>query len=600
MSCSNPSCQNKADDFEICPRCNAQHYCSSNCRRIDWISKHQFECQKPKIFTLKDFREIEDSQQQILGKGTYGEVRLVQHQESGQYYALKQIKKDKYIETSSVDILRREIEIHKTLNHPNIIQLIQFFEDEEFVYILLEYAARGSLFHLIRRQRGLPEEKAWKYFTQTCIGIKYMHDNHFIHRDMKPENILLDGNDNVKICDFGWCTQSNETRNTFCGTLDYMAPEMILSNGHSFEVDIWALGVLLFELIHGYPPFRSIKDTEKCKQIINAEVKFKNNLSDQVQDLILKILQKEAKDRLSLLEILTHPWVELYVPDNEFEPNVKVRHPEYGEGVILEAKGLIVFVYFPEKSFTLKITISDAMSILKIIYENESELNEEDFRDTAGGLGLGLLSEKTSSKIQGNNHLEILAEKPEESVLISEENVKESEEEEIEIIENFELYREDEEEEEEEEIIEIEKNIAFDENEGAGGLFLNDEEIDSLIIKRQQAVKLAILSIDRPIREASKRNIKKIEPSPAIKIQKAPNIIKPVESKEKPIKKSEPQNQELKDKEKELNRLVSSIENTNGAKRTNYRAVEKPKKKEKSGLGSFFSGLLGCTQRDKN
>lgn len=160
MACANDNCEKAADELESCPMCNDYIYCNKDCRRQDWLARHQYECNKGKKFSLKDFKVIQDHNQQILGKGTYGEVRLVQSLDSGQYYALKEIKKQKYLETDSIEILRREIDIHKDLNHPNIIKMIQYFEDTDNVYILLEYASRGSLFYMIRRQKGLSEEKS--------------------------------------------------------------------------------------------------------------------------------------------------------------------------------------------------------------------------------------------------------------------------------------------------------------------------------------------------------------------------------------------------------------------------------------------------------
>jgi len=151
----------------------------------------------------------------------------------------------------------REVEIHKTLKHENIIRLFTSLEDENYIYLVLEYAAQGNLFYTIRNKKRLTEDEAFYYFIQTCAGIYFLHKNGLIHRDIKPENLLIGDQNILKICDFGWCVQSSNTeaRMTFCGTLEYMAPEMIQNLSHNHNLDIWCLGILLFELVHGGAPF---------------------------------------------------------------------------------------------------------------------------------------------------------------------------------------------------------------------------------------------------------------------------------------------------------------------------------------------------------
>ena len=152
----------------------------------------------------------------------------------------------------------REVEIHKTLKHENIIRLFTSLEDENYIYLVLEYAAKGNLFYLIRKKKNLNEDEAFYFFIQACAGIYFLHKNGFIHRDIKPENLLIDHENMLKICDFGWCVQANnsEQRNTFCGTLEYMAPEMLQNTPHNHTLDVWCLGILLYELVHGQAPFQ--------------------------------------------------------------------------------------------------------------------------------------------------------------------------------------------------------------------------------------------------------------------------------------------------------------------------------------------------------
>lgn len=122
----------------------------------------------------------------------------------------------------------KEVEIHKRLHHENIVRLYNYFEDKKYLYLILEYAPKGSLFTLIRKKKFLSEDEAFFFFIQSCAGIYFLHSNGLIHRDIKPENMLIGTNHQLKICDFGWCVAfDNRPRDTFCGTLEYMAPEMI-------------------------------------------------------------------------------------------------------------------------------------------------------------------------------------------------------------------------------------------------------------------------------------------------------------------------------------------------------------------------------------
>lgn len=138
----------------------------------------------------------------VLGKGAYGQVKLVKHIDSGELFALKIISKST-IQNKNMDLMR-EVKIHKRLKHDNIIRLINYFEDEKNLYLILEYASKGSLFHLIKKKRHLTEDEAFFFFVQACAGIYFLHTLGLIHRDIKPENMLLASRHTLKICDFGW------------------------------------------------------------------------------------------------------------------------------------------------------------------------------------------------------------------------------------------------------------------------------------------------------------------------------------------------------------------------------------------------------------
>ena len=206
-------------------------------------------------------------EEKIIGKGSYGSVQLATHIPTGTKVAVKKLDKASIKTPKLQETLNREIQIQKKLKHVNIVRLYANLEDDRFIYLILEYVEQGNLFFIIRKKAKLTEDEAFYFFIQTVAGIYFLHKNGFIHRDLKPENLLV-GSDNVlKICDFGWCVQSGgqadhggggfeEQRNTFCGTLEYMAPEMIQERPHNHQLDVWSIGILLYELVHGRAPFR--------------------------------------------------------------------------------------------------------------------------------------------------------------------------------------------------------------------------------------------------------------------------------------------------------------------------------------------------------
>jgi serine/threonine protein kinase len=168
----------------------------------------------------------------------------------------------------------KEIESHKQMDHPNIIKMIDFMKVGKMVYILLEYVKKGNLFYYLTEKKKLHENEVAKFFFQTCKAIEHVHNKKFIHRDLKPENVLLDSDFNIKLCDFGWCSSlsDKEYRYVVGGTYEYMAPESIKNSLQGPEVDIWALGVLLYELFHNREPYRGKSTREILKSILSTEL----------------------------------------------------------------------------------------------------------------------------------------------------------------------------------------------------------------------------------------------------------------------------------------------------------------------------------------
>ena len=258
---------------------------------------------------------IEDIFPKQLGSGSFGRVYLVSHNDSKKLFALKVIEKRKLmVSYGKLDIIYNEINIHSKLAHENIIKLYNVHEDNENINIIMEYAEKGNLFQLISKEKtGLDESKAFDYFIQVVNAVYYLHINNIIHRDIKPENILIGSDNKIKLCDFGWAKELTlENRSTFCGTIEYMAPEIVGSENYDYSVDIWSLGILLYELLYGHSPFKANNTKNVILNIKTHELTYDDNnkkISNSCKDLIQKLLDGNPQKRLKIKDILEHPFV---------------------------------------------------------------------------------------------------------------------------------------------------------------------------------------------------------------------------------------------------------------------------------------------------
>ena len=266
-----------------------------------------------KKYSQENFSKVLDGFFPIeLGSGAYGRVYLVSHNETKEEYALKVIEKKKLLNTfGNCDIIYNEIKIHSKLEHPNIIRLYSMNETEKEINIIMEYAKNGHLFQLIsENKKGFSEKIAFEYFIQVVNAVYFLHENQIIHRDIKPENLLIGENNTIKLCDFGWARQLTlKNRSSFCGTVEYMAPEIIESENYDYSVDIWSLGILLYELLMGHSPF---KDKTTKNTIVNIklhDLKFGKEISEDCKDLINKLLEVNRDKRINIKDILTHKFI---------------------------------------------------------------------------------------------------------------------------------------------------------------------------------------------------------------------------------------------------------------------------------------------------
>lgn len=218
---------------------------------------------------------------------------------------IDQIEKSLILAHQTLDNIKSEIKIQRRMDHGHILKLRFFFEDKESVYIVQDYCEGGSLYGYFKSHKKLKEQEAFVYFFQTCLGLDYLHKNNIIHRDLKPENLLLDKNGCIKISDFGWSAiQDNKLRNTYCGTIDYMAPEIVKNSPHDEKVDLWSVGVLLYELTQGKPPFKGGNFAQKSENISNSNMTpLEIDVSENCKEIIEKLLNSQPNKRIKMTEV---------------------------------------------------------------------------------------------------------------------------------------------------------------------------------------------------------------------------------------------------------------------------------------------------------
>jgi len=247
-----------------------------------------------------------------LGRGKFGRVYLAREKNTHYMVALKMMFKSELVKDRMEHQVRREIEIQTHLNHPNILKLLTYFWDEKKIYLILEFAQEGELFKVLNNapHKRFDEPTAAYYLRQVADALRYCHMQSVIHRDIKPENLLLFSHHVVKLADFGWSVHApSKSRNTMCGTIDYLPPEMVDSQIYNEFVDNWCLGVLCYEFLCGNPPFESKEQVETFRKIRAVMYGFKPHMSEDSRSLISKLLVKAPESRLSLSGVIEHLWI---------------------------------------------------------------------------------------------------------------------------------------------------------------------------------------------------------------------------------------------------------------------------------------------------
>lgn len=255
----------------------------------------------------------------MVGKGSFGKVFQVRMKgyggEGDGILAMKVMRKDTVIKNKHVDYMRAERDILTKVEHPFIVQLRYSFQTKSKLYLILDFINGGHLFYHLYRQGIFSEDQARIYAAEIVSAVSHLHQRGIVHRDLKPENILMDADGHVMLTDFGLAKEIDESSrsNSMCGTMEYMAPEIIQSKGHNKDADWWSVGILLYEMLSGQPPFTHANRKKLQEKIINEKLKLLPRLTGEAHSLLKGLLQKDPSKRLGSGprggdEIKRHKW----------------------------------------------------------------------------------------------------------------------------------------------------------------------------------------------------------------------------------------------------------------------------------------------------
>lgn len=305
----------------------------------------------------------------VVGKGSFGKVMQVRKKDTSRIYALKTIRKAHIISRSEVAHTLAERSVLAQINNPFIVPLKFTFQSPEKLYFVLAFVNGGELFHHLQKEQRFDVNRARFYTAELLCALECLHGFNVIYRDLKPENILLDYQGHIALCDFGLCKldmKDEDRTNTFCGTPEYLAPELLMGQGYNKTVDWWTLGVLLYEMLTGLPPFYDENTNEMYRKILSEPLHFPGAdvVPPAAKDLLSKLLNREPTERLGAngsAEIKAHPffhaidWRKLL--QRKYEPTFKPNVVSYNSETAMSTSLLVPYSVYVLDSLYLTLML---------------------------------------------------------------------------------------------------------------------------------------------------------------------------------------------------------------------------------------------------
>lgn len=388
---------------------------------------NQLDCKAREMaFSLDDFEVIKEFRGNKLSM-----VSLVEHRISKKKLVLKRV--------AIVNLERQshEIKIHKNLDHKFIIKLIDHFVGDDFIYLLIEFAKHGDLYSHLPKLREKGEEAILKVFFKIVQAVNYLHENGFVHRDIKPENVLLTSKQLPKLADFGSSSCLKLLGNTFCGTFEYMAPEICLQSEQSYKVDVWALGILLYEMLNGSTPFRRDTIGSIKHKLEEKKLEFKQGVSAHMAAMVYKFLRFVPEQRPNLNEIIEDPLFDSLrdrpscvpenanLPSDSHEQQIKVAAPTVASSFSPMQKllGKSPLKTFHTKKHNSSTSLcKSSSSVNKGAHRKLSQLFTEEKSQNSGMQNLSIFLSKAEriGDLKRNPHPNFLVKKHKNSILLHE------------------------------------------------------------------------------------------------------------------------------------------------------------------------------------
>ncbi|XP_040572393.1 cAMP-dependent protein kinase catalytic subunit 3 [Lepeophtheirus salmonis] len=339
----------------IYPFSRSSSYPSSLNNHLSYPHRYFSFSQNSLLFRLEDF-ELRET----IGTGTFARVCLVKHKFTHAYYALKILSIKDVVRLKQVEHVKNETNILSELRHPYIVNLVWKYKDPKFLYMVFPYISGGELFSYLRTAGRFNVPTSLFYISEIVCALEYLHSQSIVYRDLKPENLLLDRDGHLKITDFGFAKRISDRTWTLCGTPEYLAPEIIQSKGHNRAVDWWSLGILIYEMLAGYPPFFDDNPFGIYEKILGGKIDWPRQMEPVTKDLIKKLLVQDRTKRLGNMkngaeDVKKHRWFKSLdwddVLNKKYKPPIipNVRH----EG---DTKN---YDYYPETDLTKAIPASE-------------------------------------------------------------------------------------------------------------------------------------------------------------------------------------------------------------------------------------------------